>query len=655
MEWREKKTLQWVLQILLWGGLLNGLFAGGSSGVEIFRIGGSNESPPNQQDLNFHHLQWSAFEEQFGLDAEGLEEGILRPIFVRPGENIAFTSLARDGGPYVQVGHGRSSLVTDESMAMVDGDLTSFYEWLEVSIQNKFITQEFIQPHLISVDLGGLFLVNRIRLVTLAEHHFPDVLDVGANSSTKLTPGIGSFRSRSGFIDASSRLEGDVVHRVPENVNHIIDVSFAPSLARSVDLLLHRRSPQLVRVAEVEIYGQGYINQSTYISSFIDLEEPAIWGNIRWRGRRDRQAKIFIQTRAGRDLDPNQYWRFTGRSSEATPFDKEGRLLDRAAFARLKPGEAGEITYDRENWSFWSPPYDFADSSGTFVLSPSPNSVFQLKVDLLLTTTDGGELDFIEFSATRPPLAEEILGEIYPPDVALGQTVQFVYAIEATIRAQHSGFDRIEISTPFGLGGVDAVKIGRVEVALDSEILAADSTLFAVNLPRHLQAGDSGELVEVIFRAPVLRYGTPFTGWVRDSQRPLELAQRINPGNAADELASEVLSVRTSLSQLLLANLLVEPRILTPNSDGVNELVAFSFNLLQVTDAVPLRLEIFDLSGRLVRVMEEVLPGSGRFNFSWDGRDGGGQLVVPGLYVYRIAVRVERGEDQRSGTLAVVY
>ena len=76
MEWRGKKTLQWVLQILLWGGLLNGLFAGGSSGVEIFRIGGSNESPPNQQDLNFHHLQWSAFEEQFDLYMEGpMQEG----------------------------------------------------------------------------------------------------------------------------------------------------------------------------------------------------------------------------------------------------------------------------------------------------------------------------------------------------------------------------------------------------------------------------------------------------------------------------------------------------------------------------------------------------------------------------------------------------
>ena len=46
------------------------------------------------------------------------------------------------------------------------------------------------------------------------------------------------------------------------------------------------------------------------------------------------------------------YWRFTGRGDERTRFNEEGQLLDAATYARLRPGEAAEITYDMKTWSF---------------------------------------------------------------------------------------------------------------------------------------------------------------------------------------------------------------------------------------------------------------------------------------------------------------
>ena len=646
-----------VLPLLILAGLMHLALAGTAGGVEIFRVGGAGEPRPDQPGVNFHQLQWSDLEEQFGLEQDALSQGVLQPIFVDPGENIALTSLARGGGPHIQVGHSRSvnsSVVTEESKPMVDGDLESLYDWLEVSIQEMFITQAFIQPHLITINLGGLFLVNRVRFIAV-EGFYPDMMDIATNTALKVTPGIGSFRSSAAFIDAASRLEGELVFRLPENVENIIDARFPSSSARSVDLLLHRRSPKLVRVAEIEVYGEGYISEASYVGPFIDLGEPAIWGDIRWRGQQDPQAKVFIQSRAGKDSDPKVYWRLTGRGDEVTRFDEKGRLLDAVSYAQLKPGEEAEISYDLENWSFWSPPYDFADSSGTFVRSPGPNSVFQLRVDFLLTSEDGGGLEFIEFSATTPPLVEDVVGEIFPPEVPLGEVAQLTCAIAPTIRAQHTGFDQIEISAPFGVVGVDTVKIGRVPVDFTMQIERPDSTLFSVQLPRHLQEGDSGELVEVVFRAPVLRYGTPFDGWVRNTAQPLELAQRINPGDASAELPSEELIVRTSLSDRLLGDLRVEPKVVTPNGDGLNEAIEFSFNLLQLTDAAPMRLEIFDLSGRQWRSIHAALPQSGRFHFSWDGRDGAGGVVPPGLYVYRLAVEAESGDAQQSGTIAVVY
>ena len=152
-----------------------------------------------------------------------------------------------------------------------------------------------------------------------------------------------------------------------------------------------------------------------------------------------------------------------------------------------------------------------------------------------------------------------------------------------------------------------------------------------------------------------MSYGTTFQGWVRDSSRPLELPQSINPGNAADEVLSEALTVRTSLSQRLLIDMLVEPKVVTPNGDGVNEKVDFSFKLLQITSRVSLSLKIFDLSGEKRRVIRKNNQYSGFLHFSWDGRDNSGNLVPPGLYVYQVSVEAENGEDLLTGTIGVAY
>ena len=613
--------------------------AGEAGGLEIFRIGGEAEPRPDQPGMVFHQLQWSNFAEQFGLDQEALGQGILRPRFLSMEENIARTALERGGGPYVpgNVGH----LVSEGSKAMIDGDPTTFYEWGGTG-RSSSSAQSFIQSQVIIVDLGDLFNISRIRLFTpeTESGHYPDKLDIAPTAEAERRATI---------------LNNEVVVRILENVEDTLDVSFPPMLARNVRLRLYRISLKVVEVAEVEVYGEGFVSQASYVSSFVDLGEPAIWGDLRWRGHRDPQAGVSIQSRAGKDLDPAVYWRFTGRGAETTRFAAGGQLLDAASYARLKPGEEAETTYDTENWSFWTAPYNFADSSATPILSPSPNSVLQLQVNFQPTVRAGGALHFIEFSATKPPLVEEVWGEISPRQVELGETAQFTYAIKATIRPQHSGFDRIEIAAPFGLAGVDALRISGAPVDFTVRAERSDSTLFSVQLPRHQRSEDSARLIEVVFRAPVLRYGTAFNGWLRDTSRPLELAQPIRAGDADARVESEGLVVRTSISEHLLANLEVAPRIITPDGDGINEVVTFSFDLLQLTDGAPLKLEIFDLSGRRQRSLHAGEEQSGALRFSWDGRDEEGERVLPGLYLYRIAVQSEEGRDRKSGTLAVVY
>ncbi len=57
---------------------------------------------------------------------------------------------------------------------------------------------------------------------------------------------------------------------------------------------------------------------------------------------------------------------------------------------------------------------------------------------------------------------------------------------------------------------------------------------------------------------------------------------------------------------------------------------------MEVPEArVPVLLEVLDLSGRTVRLLEGE-AGGGTAEVTWDGRDGGGSPVPPGCYLYRM-------------------
>lgn len=617
---------------------------GAAGALEIYRIGG--QDLPRPANARFHQLTWQEAEEQDGLSPSFLQRDILQPIFVEPSENIAASSLTRGGGPYVRVSGVASYSVTTESSAMVDLDETTGYVWKATAAPEQFAAATFIQTHRITLDLGGEFPVNRVRIIPLVSGEYPDKLQIATSLDLQ------NKDNRSGYGGAI--LLGETVYNLRENTADTIDVTFRQSVSRTVDMLLTRISSKHVSIAEIEVYGEGFIRTATFVSPFIDLGQPAVWGDIRWGGTRASNALIHIQTRTGNDLDPNLYWRNTGRGSETTRLQANGRALDAATYKSLKPGEAAGITYDTQNWSFWSAPYTFSDSGGTPVQSPGPRSVFQLRVDFLPTVTDGGDVGWIEFAATMPPLAEDVVGEISPGEVALGEQTLFTYALRPTIRAEHSGFDRIELVAPFGLRQVVEVRIGGIPVDFTVSV-APDSARFTVELPAKLDRQDSGVVVEVDFQASVLRYGTAFDGWVRDSERPGELPQRINPGDAAAEYLNDGLRVRTVLADLLLARLTISPRVVTPNDDGINDKVRFTFDVVQLTGMAPLTLEVFDLAGRRVRVLADNHLPSGSYQLDWDGRDGANRLLPPGLYVYRIAVEAEQGTDQRTGTLALVY
>jgi flagellar hook assembly protein FlgD len=60
-------------------------------------------------------------------------------------------------------------------------------------------------------------------------------------------------------------------------------------------------------------------------------------------------------------------------------------------------------------------------------------------------------------------------------------------------------------------------------------------------------------------------------------------------------------------------------------------------------------IEVFDLLGRRVRSLTKREWQAGYYSLTWDGRDGSGRRVTPGVYLYRMLA----GEFHESRKMVV--
>ena len=135
-------------------------------------------------------------------------------------------------------------------------------------------------------------------------------------------------------------------------------------------------------------------------------------------------------------------------------------------------------------------------------------------------------------------------------------------------------------------------------------------------------------------------------------------------GQDATELV-EHSAVRISLDQSAdeLVRVLQMHPFVTPNGDGVNDQLQIEFALIQILQERPVKVVLYDLSGRLVgravqvqggRVIESI-GKAGELQFTWDGRSPSGALVPPGIYLCRIQVEADQGDEKIVFPVHVVY
>jgi hypothetical protein len=441
-----------------------------------------------------------------------------------------------------------------------------------------------------------------------------------------------------------------------ENLDPVVDLRFPTQSIRWITI---RPFPlRNWEIAEFEVYGEGFVEETVFVTQILDFDRTINWGKIRWSGQMPEGTRVEIRTRTGATPDPSLYF--------AENINGDIRQITLEQFQKIDPTGRMPTVYDADNWSFWSPPYEFAaglrDQSldaeawedGTPLLSPGPSRYIQIAIRLFGNFATAPRLDQLSLQFGEAPSAQEVLGEIWPIQVESFRPTTFTYVVKPRFDQSDTGFDRLEVLTHVRADSVDSVLIDGREVDLDlfGPEVQDDRVVFA--FPRLQGEDDSFKQLEVSFQVPVLRFGTKFSGWVFDSEDPDQIKQQIQPGNATFRFAGDVLAVNTPVGGDLLVDVVVSPNPFTPNGDGVNDALSFSYQLREVTAARPISLVIYDLAGAAVAEFPTVDARSGEFTQRWDGSDAAGRLVPPGMYLYRLRLDASL-EDIRTGVLSVIY
>ena len=526
------------------------------------------------------------------------------------------------------------------------------------------------------LDLGARFGVNRLRFFprntvfpspgTPFQNDFLKNFEVEINDGLVLTSSGNPIWETYTVLNNNS----DPITQVPIN---------PPRYIRFIRLRATSAIP--FEIEKLQVFGEGFFPTARYISPIIDMGSPANWGLIRTLQQQVGAADLAdmqLRTRSGHDPSPLAYTRKQVGLQDAPEIPSSasdpGEPLLRREYLKLpergRQGddwERGSVRDDLANWSPWTSPYSLEDlAAGTQILSPGPSRYFQFRVEFQSQHLEASHIvEQIGLEFSSPPLADALIGEIFPREVPAAADVPFAYAVRAVMESDHAqGFNSFEVFTPSRVSRVERIEIidasgqpvldhafavtDGVTAEGEVAITAIDDQRFAVRFPAINQ---HDAVLKIHFVSRVLAFSTRFGG------RALLLAedafQGITPGDAAflaegdvpTESGTTVLS-RAVNEGSLIGRFALGSNVLTPNGDGVNDVLDVRFEVLAVIGQARIAIELWDVGGRRVRRLFDAEGQNGVYDaVHWDGTDERGQRVAPGIYL----VRLEVAGDARSG------
>ncbi len=569
------------------------------------------------------------------------------------GDNLTLDLLERGGAIDVVIdAFVRAEEVTlGNALNLVDGSI--FNRWRNGrEPRNTYNTWSHI-----TIDLGAVYPVDFVRLITgiairggFGEHLLRTRAGAsGARSFSyknyEVLTSDGSIapdgtriwtRHFAGYPDSENHRAGLADHQFPTLPARFVRIAWliwdATCAATLTDAASRWGCYANGSAEEIQVYGDGYPLAARLRSPLIDLESGKNLNSLEWQAQTPLGTHIEIRSRTGNEV-VEQY----------TFHDKNGKEVTQRRYDKLIPSFKGRIDTSRIPGADWSPWSNMYSASGAAFQSPSPRRFMELDVRLASDSpTQAPHFDWLAVNFSDP-LASQVVGEVFPLQVTPGQETQFSYFLRpATTR---DGFDQIAIEATT-IPRFDAALVDGEPVEVVADTLAQG---FRATFPRRIR---SRQLVELRFTAPIYLQATRFDAFLEDSQKAQR--QLVDPGDAAPQVESSSNVVRLPVADQLFADLSFSPALITPNGDGINDQLLISLDLINVLSVRPLRLRLYDLSGRPLFAQERD-GQAGHIEWHWDGRDQDGQRVPPGLYIAELHIAGDAGDRSTRRIVAVAY
>lgn len=500
----------------------------------------------------------------------------------------------------------------------------------------------------------------------------------------------------SGSVFKDERPIYSLLRRVENNNDPLVALNFTAPDTRFIQLKNLSKAP--FNLAEIEVYGSGFISNAEYVSKLHQFPQPANFGSLLIEATRLstgekpplEEPMATIQVRSGADDSPLNYYRLdraTGTEGEVTQAEYDTQL-PRLAFFRLDPvtGEVGaEVTRDEyqalaenqrgpmrdfvqgtirvdgTNWSSWSMPMKI-DSTGSYVFPldlPSPRPYLQVRIVFTGDPENAMRIDSFRLE-NSPLLVTSATGE-----VALASTpapADGLTSVPAAIDTTFT-YDILVSFAQDGLEGYRGVKVAALPAPEYLEMEAGSP--LAVVVPDSVRPTTDGfevyfapvtrltvKPLRLLFRQRILEHNTPVNAWLLGTRGGLP--QPVSGGNASDAVTTNSLRVYT-LDPKPTVKVNLSAEVFTPNGDGVNDASLITCVLVQFTAGMQLDVEIFDLAGHRVRRLLSASLSAGTYEQEWDGRDDQGNLVPPGTYLCRVEGEAQARTFTTARAVGVAY
>ena len=617
-------------------------------------------------------------------------DGSLQPLELTSGQNLinllsesGLTWLKGQPSDFTAVGQPRTwsndGLFNqiDGPLRLVDGDEQTSSEGNYKTVRNQAGATFFW-------DLGSPFPINRIRF-------FPDPDDPDS-----FIKAFEIWVNDGKDYNEINRPSYKLLRRVEGNREQVVDLEFQTFEGRFLQLKV--LSKTAFNLAEFEIFGEGFVPVSNYVSDLHSFGEAVNFGLLRIHATKmvrgevteDRHPVAFMQMRSGSDDTPLAYFRRdrdTGSVDEVSFVEYNADLPRRALF-RQDPstGEVleelervdyielpaeeqgpvrdfvkGDIRGDGDNWSAWSTPL-VIDSTGTMIVPadlPSPREFFQFRISFDGDTEATIRIDTLSVEIS-PALVSTAVGEValatdLNPEtgvlaVAGGVDTSFVYDIRAEFdAADMAGFRGIKLAA-FPSPVFAGLEMGDpLQGVSDVEVVETDDGFLVFFAPVNQ---DNNQPLRVVFKLRLLEHNTPVNAWLLgEGDVP---PHPIAVGDASVDVGTSAINIFTLDSRPAIETRISTP-VITPNGDGTNDVAAIDFVLAQFAGDLEVDAGVYDLSGRQVRRLISGFRTAGAYAEQWDGMGNTGEVVPPGIYLIRFSVKADAQAIETAKLIGVAY